>query len=375
MQVGKCFKLSKGNVKIANRQYNTCTFDCRKVAGFFSANFWSTLEILIPQDFSSFKTKETWKTSFRLKLADWGKHRYELVFDKLAQAWDDVVTSRGLVPCCLKRHLRPLARWMKLKMTRRLGMSSLSLKMEISTSIFYLPSLFVKVCDRKSALRAAPRFFQSWDHWNIGMKRCLRWRVKHCAWPQFSIPPSRCFHVFPAQIGPLWRFFCIWTKAMQCWHLWHHHLLWTAHCLWIQQVKSPAWMTGLMIYDSQISVFASETPKDLTCWYHFSWILRVESSQANRFIVLTEAGMLYSFPQHTFSLANVSVTYTLLHTEDTFSRIVSLPTTHLWMCLPNTCDCICIFMFSPMPLCNSRHIIPSITYIRFNLRHTIYHLS
>ena len=70
--------------------------------------------------------------------------------------------------------------------------------MEISTSIFYQPSLFVKVCDRKSALRAAPRFFQSWDHWNIGMKRCLRWRVKHCAWPQFSIPPSRYFHVFPA---------------------------------------------------------------------------------------------------------------------------------------------------------------------------------
>ena len=25
-QVGKCFKLSKGNVRIANRQYNTCAF-------------------------------------------------------------------------------------------------------------------------------------------------------------------------------------------------------------------------------------------------------------------------------------------------------------------------------------------------------------
>lgn len=37
-QVGKCLKLSKGNVRIANRQYNTC------------------------------------------------KHRYELVFDKMAQA-------------------------------------------------------------------------------------------------------------------------------------------------------------------------------------------------------------------------------------------------------------------------------------------------
>ena len=37
-QVGKCFKISKGNVRIANRQYNTC------------------------------------------------KHRYELVFDKMAQA-------------------------------------------------------------------------------------------------------------------------------------------------------------------------------------------------------------------------------------------------------------------------------------------------
>eukprot|EP00913_Durusdinium_trenchii_P009338 g8776.t1 len=38
MEVGKCFKLSRGSVRIANRQYNTC------------------------------------------------KHRYELVFDKMAQA-------------------------------------------------------------------------------------------------------------------------------------------------------------------------------------------------------------------------------------------------------------------------------------------------
>jgi len=47
MEVGKCFKLSKGNVKIANRQYNTC------------------------------------------------KHRYELVFDKLAQV-DEVEDDKKI---------------------------------------------------------------------------------------------------------------------------------------------------------------------------------------------------------------------------------------------------------------------------------------
>eukprot|EP00435_Cladocopium_sp_Y103_P060098 s62_g21.t2 len=47
MQVGKCFKLSKGNVRIANRQYNTC------------------------------------------------KHRYELVFDKLAQV-DEVEDDKKI---------------------------------------------------------------------------------------------------------------------------------------------------------------------------------------------------------------------------------------------------------------------------------------
>lgn len=260
------------------------TFNLRDVSTFFGynqfffdlPNLWSTLKFWYSKIFLHFSKK--WQTSFRLKLADWGKHRYELVFDKLAQAWDDVVKSRELVPCCLKRHLRPMTRWMKLKMTRRLGMSSLSLKMEISTSIFYQPSLFVKVCDRKSALRAAPRFFQFWDHWNIGMKRCLRWRVKHCAWPQFSIPPSRCFHVFPTLN---WAFMMIFLHLDQG----HAVLTFVASSPLMNSPLplNPAseilslddWLDDLQFTDIS---FCKWNPKDVTCWCGFSWILRAESS-------------------------------------------------------------------------------------------------